>query len=271
MSKEKEFQDLLDKWLSNRLNNEDLVRFVAFLEQDWAQHLFGEQMTSDLVSKKYLNQEFTAEMEKARRAIHELPSREQEIDRAPIKFYNKRWLQIAASFTVFIVGIALFHLLINSNNQKSEQIAQEILMPPKSNHAVLVTGSGAVIKLDSLANGQSLVEGNMRISKTADGELIYKTINGAKAEETMNRVENPMFSKPLKLVLADGTAVWLNANSSITYPIAFNEQERKVTIDGELYFEVRPATNADGQALPFIVDAHALRTFVLGTHFNVKS
>ena len=70
-----------------------------------------------------------------------------------------------------------------------------------------------------------------------------------------------------RLVLPDGTKVWLNAASSITYPASFQDKERKVSVSGEVYFEV--AKNADK---PFIVDVDGgAKIEVLGTHFNVNA
>jgi ferric-dicitrate binding protein FerR (iron transport regulator) len=69
-----------------------------------------------------------------------------------------------------------------------------------------------------------------------------------------------------KLVLPDGTRVWLNCKSRLNYSDAFNVNDREVTLQGEAYFEV--ATNS---SLPFIVHASALDVKALGTAFAVKS
>ncbi len=68
------------------------------------------------------------------------------------------------------------------------------------------------------------------------------------------------------VVLADGTEVWLNGNSSITYKGDFNQSARELTLRGEAYFKV--AKNADK---PFIIQAGALQVKVLGTAFNIRS
>lgn len=72
--------------------------------------------------------------------------------------------------------------------------------------------------------------------------------------------------KDFLLVLADGTKVWLNAESSLRYPVAFDGKQRRVELKGEACFEV--AKNA---ACPFIVSADGMDTRVLGTKFNVRS
>lgn len=72
--------------------------------------------------------------------------------------------------------------------------------------------------------------------------------------------------KDMKLTLADGTQVWLNANSRFTYPTAFTGKERKVSLQGEAYFKV-----AHDAQHPFIVKASDMQTRVLGTEFNVDA
>src|SRR5699024_4772886 len=69
-----------------------------------------------------------------------------------------------------------------------------------------------------------------------------------------------------QLTLADGTKVWLNSASSIRYPVAFNGKERKVTVTGEVYFEV--VHNA-GQPFKVQVGNEIIKD--LGTHFNVNA
>jgi ferric-dicitrate binding protein FerR (iron transport regulator) len=68
------------------------------------------------------------------------------------------------------------------------------------------------------------------------------------------------------MTLSDGTKVWLNAASSITYPTAFFGKERSVTITGEAYFEV-----AKDPVRPFRVKTNDLDIAVLGTSFNINA
>ncbi len=69
-----------------------------------------------------------------------------------------------------------------------------------------------------------------------------------------------------QLTLPDGTQVWLNAASSITYPTTFIEKNRTVKITGEVYFEVKK-----NSAKPFRVETRKDKIEVLGTNFNVNS
>src|SRR5690606_3723927 len=70
-----------------------------------------------------------------------------------------------------------------------------------------------------------------------------------------------------QLQLPDGTKVWLNASSSIKYPLHFDEDERRVELEGEAYFEVTKHNHYK----PFIVQTKQQEVLVLGTHFNVNA
>ncbi len=72
--------------------------------------------------------------------------------------------------------------------------------------------------------------------------------------------------KDMKMTLADGTVVWLNANSRFTYPTAFQGKERRVSLQGEGYFKV-----AHDARHPFIVKTGDMQTRVLGTEFNINA
>src|SRR5690606_28162717 len=71
-----------------------------------------------------------------------------------------------------------------------------------------------------------------------------------------------------RIMLADGTTVWLNAGSTLRYPVQFDPDERKVELEGEAYFEVQ---KTKGKRIPFIVKSKGQDISVLGTEFNVSA
>ncbi|PSL23016.1 FecR family protein [Chitinophaga ginsengisoli] len=177
------------------------------------------------------------------------------------------WISVAAAVAVLVTagGYFLYHSM---NTQKHQPIAlmQDDALPG-SNKAVLTLANGQRIMLEDAQKGALAQQGSIVIEKKADGELNY--ISGAELHEDdaplINTVSTPRGGQH-HLVLADGTQVWLNAASSITYPVTFNSQERKVEITGEGYFEV---AQRDGQ--PFRVVSKGQKIDVLGTHFNVNA
>ncbi len=149
--------------------------------------------------------------------------------------------------------------LADTNLKPSNDIA-----PPTQSRATLKLADGTTVYLDSNVNGTLARQGGVEISRNEGGEIIY---SGAAVDAiSMNTLSLPKGSKPIRLVLSDGSLVWLNAASSITYPTAFVGKERKVSMMGEAYFEV-----SENKAMAFFVEHDQLLIKVLGTHFNVKT
>ncbi|HEY9197254.1 MAG TPA: FecR domain-containing protein, partial [Mucilaginibacter sp.] len=104
------------------------------------------------------------------------------------------------------------------------------------------------------------------VNKTADGRIVYNAEDGAGADKAgMNTMTTPRGGQ-YWVVLPDGSRVLLNAASSLTYPTAFNGNERRVELTGEAYFEV-----AHNPAKPFRVSSSGQMVEVLGTHFNINA
>ncbi|MCW3094369.1 MAG: anti-sigma factor, partial [Ferruginibacter sp.] len=136
---------------------------------------------------------------------------------------------------------------------------------PGTQGAMLTLADGSVIVLDSAGDGRLANQGNTRILKSG-GAVQYIAEAGANNNMlSYNTIATPR-CRQFQLVLEDGTKVWLNAESSIRFPAAFDKNERHVDITGEVYFEV--AKNA---SRPFTVSVKGMQVQVLGTHFNINA
>jgi transmembrane sensor len=172
-----------------------------------------------------------------------------------------------AAASILLLGTgswwALRHTSATSPVIADKQTRYKNEVAPGGNRATLTLADGSVITLDSAGNGLLTQQGNVKIIKQRNGELSYEgNGNGA---AMYNKMATPRGGQYC-LRLPDGTLVWLNAASSIFYPAAFTGNERKVTITGEVYFEV--AANAN---MPFKVVAGATNITVMGTRFNVNA
>lgn len=136
---------------------------------------------------------------------------------------------------------------------------------PGGNRAVLTLSDGSVITLDSAGNGVLAQQGNTRITKLNNGQLAYSGSGNPEGKVLYNTMSTPLGGQ-YQLILPDGTGVWLNAASSISYPTAFTGNERSVTVTGEAYFEV-----VKNEKMPFRVKAGNTTIDVLGTHFNINA
>ena len=113
--------------------------------------------------------------------------------------------------------------------------------------------------------GQVASQGGIKITKLANGQLLYRKINELLPEVVYNTLTTPRGGQ-YTIILPDGSQVWLNAASSIRYPTFFSDSERRVELTGEAYFEI-----AHNAKKPFKVTSNGLEVKVLGTHFNINS
>lgn len=180
-----------------------------------------------------------------------------------LKIY--RFSAIAASIALLVSFSLIFY--VDQMNNQEDQLSFAELSSPGEFKASLILSSGETVLLsqntqDSLSDAGTIINHNtdegINYSKNkAENQLsqkeVYNTLRVARGEE-------------YKVVLADGTQVWLNSESELRYPIAFVGKQRKVYVKGEAYFDVTP--NKDKA---FIVQAGDVKTKVLGTEFNVMA
>lgn len=175
----------------------------------------------------------------------------------------------AAAAVIFLLGTCTYLLFFN-NTAKPPQISKVLpadVKAPQLNRATITLADGQKIYLDSAGNGALVQQGNVALVKLESGEIAYKHGSGEEDNKLQyNTLSNPRGSKVINMILADGSKVWLNAGSSLTYPVAFIGNERKVSISGEAYFEI-----AHNAIKPFIVNKDDIEIKVLGTHFNVNA
>ena len=142
-------------------------------------------------------------------------------------------------------------------------------IPPGTNNAVLVLADGSRILLDSTANGALAQQGSTTIRKN-NGQVTYDVAD--RKPETGNRQPATFYNtittargNQYQLILPDGSKVWLNAESSVRFPVAFTGKERRVEITGEVFLDV-----VHNAAMPFTVVANGVEVHDLGTQFNVN-
>ncbi|HWB28380.1 MAG TPA: FecR domain-containing protein [Chitinophagaceae bacterium] len=176
---------------------------------------------------------------------------------------RRKWLVAAAVLLVLSTG----YLLFKPGNKVTEQPGITAMVKdamPGSNKAVLTLGDNTNIVLDSSINGNIAQQGNVAVVKQADGQLVYHA-TGKTGVVLYNTLQTPKGGQ-YKLMLPDGTMVWLNAASSIKYPTVFTGSSRTVEMTGEAYFEVAHKTG-----ISFHVKVNGLDISDIGTHFNINA
>lgn len=134
---------------------------------------------------------------------------------------------------------------------------------PGRNAAVLTLAGGTTVVLNDSVPRVIGRQGNALIMNDS-GRLIYQASAGS-AQDIVYNTLTTQKGNQYHLSLPDGTIVWLNAASSITFPSVFAGKQRKVTISGEAYFEV-----TKNEQQPFIVQQGNMAVQVLGTSFDVN-
>lgn len=183
------------------------------------------------------------------------------------KVRNIKWKRWVAAATIFFVFAAITYKYLMPRLRQpvvAKVDKPKDIAPPSGNNAVLTLADGTKIEIDSSNNGTLATQGNVQIVKQSSGEISYA--GAAAGEVGYNTLSVPRGSKPLNLVLEDGSRVWINVGSKLTYPTAFKGKERKVKMSGEVYFEIAHNTN-----MPFVVEHQDVAIRVLGTHFNVNT
>jgi ferric-dicitrate binding protein FerR (iron transport regulator) len=241
----KEAKSLLKKYLENRCTPEE----QASVEQ-WYDSLVNEQ-SWELEGNRYLE------------AREQLKAKiDRRIGLVPI--YKRRWLQYAAA-VVLLAGCSLFWLY-HKPQQTVNTPPVVAALAPGSNKATLTLANGKVITLDQEEHKQLAREENTAISQQKNGTLVYTSLDSQPSDSRTFNVLNTPKGGQYKLVLPDGTKVWLNAMSSIRFPVSFPAGSRNVSVTGEAYFEVAQLHNK-----PFKVTANNTSVEVLGTKFNISA
>ncbi|KLT63689.1 FecR family protein [Pedobacter sp. BMA] len=169
---------------------------------------------------------------------------------------------IAAAIAIVLLGTIVFWRM--RNEDASRRYANDIA--PGKNTAVLKLANGQKINLDE-RNGTLDTLNGIKIEKAANGVVVFTILDrNADASNQKNTIETPAGGQH-QVVLADGTKVWLNAASSLTFPGEFGgQQKRIVSLTGEAYFEV-----TKDKTHPFLVETAKQEVEVLGTHFNINA
>lgn len=258
--------DLFNKYLSESCTDKELQELSVLL---LAKENAGQ--VDVLLQRAWDKMEINAEMpeETANEILNKIFSHKPKAEIKRI-YPWKRWVAAAA---VLVAMVSVTHLL--TTRKEKHDIAgtqttsnQDVAAPNKSK-ATITLSDGSVVSLDDAKAGKVAQQGSVNVTKTADGKIVY---SGLTSEIAYNTLSNPRGSLVIDMTLSDGSHVWLNSGSSITYPVSFVDKERKVTMTGEAYFEVAPLIPKGGQGkIPFIVEKGEMKVEVLGTHFNVNA
>lgn len=187
----------------------------------------------------------------------------------PMHVFVRYWMRYAAGIIV-LFGTAIYYFWNESASFGKDIPETKVLaetkadVAPGKEGAVLTLADGSTVVLDELENGLVAAQAGANVM-LENGQLAYTVGEQATKQIGWNTLATPR-GRQFSVVLPDGTGVWLNAASSITYPTVFAGKERKILMTGEAYFEVM-----ENKQMPFHVSVGDMDIEVLGTHFNVNA
>ena len=289
-------QELLTIYSSGPITEDQRLELISLLGEEGTSAQFADLVQQQLVEGAFsIEGDLSKTEDKIVREVltqiqsgHVIPfsqaSRTSLASRSRRTSFLRKWGWAAAVLLAIGAGVSLWRYEGTTPRPMANTGAHpQPDADPGSNKAILTLSDGTVIPLDSAANGAIARQGNTSVVKQAGGQISYDLkgaetaggegagngAGGAKAiaaSPLMNTLHTPRGGQ-YQLTLPDGTRVWLNAASSITYPVAFAGKQRTVQISGEAYLEV-----AENKDKPFIVNVEGGSSIeVLGTHFNVNS
>ncbi|RYD92293.1 MAG: DUF4974 domain-containing protein [Sphingobacteriales bacterium] len=189
---------------------------------------------------------------------------------AKLKTYGRFSGLIKVAAAVLLIGTFSYLLLQNRPplNTQGDQLAQDV--QPGGQKALLTLADGSTISLTEAPNGELTRQAGLQVNKTADGEITYHAErNNAVSKNANNTIATPRGGH-YAVTLPDGSKAWLNAASSLSYPVHFARDARKVKMTGEVYFEIAKQFIGNNR-VPFEVETDKQIIQVLGTHFNVQA
>ncbi|MGN7823271.1 FecR family protein [Chitinophaga sp. 22536] len=239
------------KYLAGTASEEEVGRLLQWYNAYDAQELTayvtveGEETEERLKDRMYLRLQAATQPPERRRVL-----------------YMQGWPGKVAAAVLVLVMAGGGYYLFNKVRQPAN-VAGAVSLPvrPGSDKATLTLADGSVVNLDSIGTGTVTLQG-VKMEKTTQGQIVYKNNGNAAVNNVLRTPRGGQY----KVTLPDGTDVWLNASSSISYPTAFSGSSRNVSVTGEVYFEV-----AADAARPFEVKVNDISVLVLGTHFNINA
>lgn len=263
-------KELFEKYIRNECSveeiNELITEFGSSLHEEELKKIIQEYLQAD----SYSIGENTGSLEVKREELRSLLR--SYIGKSRRTAGIQRLWKIAGTAAAVIVCLAAGFYFYYTGFAKNELAANDI--PPGSNKAILTLADGRMISLSDAANGEIAREAGLKVTKSANGQIVY-TVDPQESQEQailFNTISTPRGGQ-YSVRLPDGSVVHLNAGSSLKFPVRFAASERRVMLTGEAFFEVNLTNSQNGlhSKIPFIVESSGQEVKVLGTVFNISA
>lgn len=259
---------LFQKYLNQRCSPDEIKQLLDYFNISQ-----NSQDELDRLVAKVLSEPFTAPIDEETRERLDAGLKNIMAKRILATPVQKMWSKLnylkwmAAASLLITIGAGLFYFMSTPDTSNGAQAITETVFKPGTEKARLTLADGTIIDLEQAANGKLKNKDGIAVTKTADGKLVYDTQQeiSAGGKVTYNTVVTPRGGQ-YKIILPDGSSIWLNAASSLRFPTSFVGDERRVELSGEGYFEIKRNARK-----PFVVASAEQEVTVLGTHFNINA
>lgn len=251
-----EMSRLISSSLAGSITKDERQRLDAWREESEHNRELFDRICSDMTVHDKIKQYREADVQSAFDLF---------VLRREKKSLRRRLIRISRYAAVLVACVLVGVLYFNRETPREEvQEQPENLLALKRNVPVLTLSDGQEVVL---YNQELLLqEGNgVQIKVDSEGGMQYNPSDSVSTEAVYNTLTTPS-QCDFTFTLADGTRVWLNAKSSLRYPVVFTGDERVVYAEGEIYLDV-----VKDKEHPFFVVLNGMKVEVLGTSFNVNS
>ena len=276
---------LVERSLQEKITEEERSELFYYLVQDQYRELFDELFYQALFDDIVLED---IEESQQQHIFESILGVDKRIKVKNVHFNFWKWGSVAAVF-LMVLGFMLFYFsekpIENNNIQSQSNITQEILNNnennsiqknieplPANDQALFTTSDGISLRLDDLNIGEKKIIDDIIIQKTNLGEVLFlsrQDLDSRKSQDKLYTIVTPRGSK-YKIRLPDETVVELNSSSKLIFPTIFSATERKVSLEGEGFFDVK-----SDKLKKFIVHVRGKKiqqdVVVYGTQFNINA
>ncbi|MCL7986405.1 DUF4974 domain-containing protein [Sphingobacterium sp. lm-10] len=177
---------------------------------------------------------------------------------------KRNWFKVAA-WSAACLAAAM--MIISQFSKPDEQVNS--LIAPGTDKAILTLEDGSIVPLSDLATGVDTSNGYMRVYEDSEGRPVYEYTGSDHDKQGWHTITTPKGGQ-YTVKLPDGSTIWLNAASKLSYPLNFLA-DRKVKLEGEGYFDVKKLPQTDKTLAHFTVELPGHSVQVLGTQFNINA
>lgn len=252
--------ELYNKYLSKDITEEQRLEFLTYVQDPGYTECIKELISGSYEHPEVLNSLSTDAQD---RIFQTIVDRHKTTTPKQVRLWPR--IAVAVALATAIFGALLFYYP-GINEEHSNEFVYKNDVAPGISGATLTLSNGRKIRLSDAQNGRLAKEAGVMITKSENGEVVYE-VKGDSGDLGKLNTLSTANGETYKLRLPDGSYVWLNSASSLTYSSRLIENgKRRVKLQGEGYFEI-----AKDKSHPFVVATNKQDVEVLGTHFNINS